>query len=314
MLTAAFFVPPLGTTQSERLDHDRLILIQQYLTSAAEREQESAAASPSEQSRNDNAEAGARATGAEGMMGKVFSPKRQRSYAVRGPKDNPDPHLSRHQRLREAAEFGMLGLLSSGAVGDPNVPTAPWGRETSLGVADSSAMGLFSGDIGDAFGAGGLGLSGLARGGGFRGDAVGVGNVGTLGHGSGEGPNSGFGAAHGRLPGTHAARAPKVGMGKTQVSGRLPKEVIQRIVRQNFGRFRLCYENGLTANPQLTGRVSVRFAISSNGTVSTASHGDSSLPDASVVRCVVRAFYGLTFPKPEGGIVTVVYPISFAPG
>jgi hypothetical protein len=26
----------------------------------------------------------------------------------------------------------------------------------------------------------------------------------------------------------------------------------------------------------------------------------------------VRAFYGLSFPQPEGGIVTVTYPISFS--
>jgi hypothetical protein len=29
---------------------------------------------------------------------------------------------------------------------------------------------------------------------------------------------------------------------------------------------------------------------------------------------VVRSFSGLSFPQPENGIVTVVYPISFAPG
>jgi hypothetical protein len=32
-----------------------------------------------------------------------------------------------------------------------------------------------------------------------------------------------------------------------------------------------------------------------------------------VVSCVSRAFYDISFPKPEGGIVTVVYPISFQP-
>jgi hypothetical protein len=29
---------------------------------------------------------------------------------------------------------------------------------------------------------------------------------------------------------------------------------------------------------------------------------------------VLSAFYGLSFPQPEGGIVTVVYPIMLAPG
>jgi Ca-activated chloride channel family protein len=102
-------------------------------------------------------------------------------------------------------------------------------------------------------------------------------------------------------------------MGASSVSGRLPPEIIQRIVRQNFGRFRLCYENGLRANPNLQGRVGVRFIIGRDGNVASASNGGSDLADAGVINCVTRAFYGLSFPQPEGGIVTVVYPILFAP-
>jgi hypothetical protein len=109
-------------------------------------------------------------------------------------------------------------------------------------------------------------------------------------------------------------RPPQVTTGATQVSGRLPPEVIQRIVRQNFGRFRLCYENGLRNNPNLHGRVSVRFVIGRDGTVSNVGNGGSDIPDSSVVSCVVRSFYGLSFPPPTGGIVTVTYPIMFAPG
>jgi hypothetical protein len=116
-----------------------------------------------------------------------------------------------------------------------------------------------------------------------------------------------------------AGRSPKVGVvrvGAMQVNGngRLPPAVIQRVVRQNFDRFRLCYENGLRNNANLQGRVSVRFVIGRDGAVSTVGNGDSDLPDGGVVSCVVRAFYGLTFPKPEGGIVMVTYPIQFTPG
>ncbi len=103
-------------------------------------------------------------------------------------------------------------------------------------------------------------------------------------------------------------------MGATQVSGRLPPEVIHRIVQQNFGRFRLCYENGLRNNRNLQGRVSVRFVIGRDGAVSSVGNGGSDMPDSGVVSCVVRAFYGLSFPQPEGGIVTVTYPIMFSPG
>jgi Ca-activated chloride channel family protein len=102
-------------------------------------------------------------------------------------------------------------------------------------------------------------------------------------------------------------------MGATSVSGRLPPEVIQRIVRRNFGRFRLCYEKGVRVNPTLAGRVQVRFVIGTDGSVMNAT-GSGDLPDKDVVACVASAFRGLSFPQPEGGSVTVSFPISFFPG
>ena len=312
----AFFVPARGLNDDEDLDKDALYMMQQYLKSAAEREQEEKEAEVV-QDNSDNKEGGTgtRAKGEEGSMGNPTTKAVNKRYAVQGPKDNPDPHIARQAALREAAEFGMIGLLNTGAAGDPNAPTAPWGRDTSLGSDDVSARGNMWGDeIGDAFGAGGLGLSGIGEGGGGRGEGIGLGNIGTLGHGAGTGTGQGFGAGHGRLGGSHQTKAPKVRMGATTVSGRLPPEVIQRIVRQNYGRFRMCYEQGLGRNPNLEGRVSARFVIGRDGAVSNASNGGSDLPDSGVVSCVVSAFYGLSFPQPEGGIVTVVYPIMLSPG
>jgi hypothetical protein len=313
----AFFVPPLGLTDDEGIDKDQLRLIQQYLKSAAEREQEEKETEQVAEENADNKEGGTgtRAKGEEGSMGNPTSKATNKRYAIQGPKDNPDPHIARAAALREAQEFGMIGLLNTGASGDPNAPTAPWGRDTSLGTDEVSARGNMWGDeIGDAFGAGGLGLSGIGEGGGGRGEGIGLGTIGTFGHGAGTGTGQGFGSGHGRLGGSHKTKAPKVRMGATTVSGRLPPEVIQRIVRQNYGRFRMCYEQGLARNPNLEGRVSVRFVIGRDGSVSNVANGGSDLPDSGVVQCVVRAYYGLSFPQPEGGIVTVVYPIMFAPG
>lgn len=103
-------------------------------------------------------------------------------------------------------------------------------------------------------------------------------------------------------------------MGTTTTGGRLPPEIIQRVVRQNYGRFRLCYENGLRGNPTLQGRVSVRFVIGRDGSVSQVGNGGSDLSDPAVTACVTSAFRGLSFPAPQDGIVTVVYPIVFTPG
>lgn len=54
-----------------------------------------------------------------------------------------------------------------------------------------TADAMWSEAIGDSFGAGGLGLSGIGEGGGGRGEGIGLGSIGTIGHGGGTGTGSG---------------------------------------------------------------------------------------------------------------------------
>jgi hypothetical protein len=216
-----------------------------------------------------------------------------------------------------AANFGLIGILNGGLMGDPNAPTAPWGQMDSSGNDPLSARGNMWGDsILDAFGSGGLALSGIGEGGGGRGEGIGLGDINTIGHGAGNGGLDGFGNGHGRFNGGKHKPKPLrvIPEGITHLNGRIPPEVIQRIVRQNYGRFRVCYENGLRTNPSLTGRVSVRFVIGRDGAVYQVGNAGSDMPNSAVVQCVASSFYGLSFLQPEGGIVTVVYPIMFTPG
>lgn len=312
MASAAFFTPGMGLTASDGIDRNDLILMQQYLDAAAEREELQKEVAGEADEAATSGESGKRAQDAEGAMGDTQSTATNRRYAVKGTPDNPDPHLARERALQDAATFGAIGLLSS-VTSDPNAPTAPWGRDESLGLDSQSALGgMFGDDIGHSFGSG-LGLTGTSSGGGEHGESIGIGAIGTFNRGMGPGGDNGFGNHHGRLPGTHNTKTFKMRTPGATVSGRLPPQVIQRIVRQNHGRFRLCYEKGLGANPSLSGRVTVRFVIGRNGAVSNVSNAGSSLANSDVVGCVVRAFYGLSFPQPEGGIVTVSYPIAFSP-
>jgi hypothetical protein len=96
-------------------------------------------------------------------------------------------------------------------------------------------------------------------------------------------------------------------------SGRLRPEQIQAVVRSNYDAFRKCYDAGLAHKPDLQGRVSVRFVIDAEGSVSNASVAGNELPDCDVTACVRDEFKKLTFPKPEGGNVTIVYPITLEP-
>jgi hypothetical protein len=96
--------------------------------------------------------------------------------------------------------------------------------------------------------------------------------------------------------------------------GRLPPETIQATVRAHFGALRTCYEAGLKRDPKLAGTVRVKYAFGEDGITTEAADDKSTLPDAGVVACVVGEFRKLTYPKAQGGNVTVVYPIQFAPG
>ena len=124
-----------------------------------------------------------------------------------------------------------------------------------------------------------------------------------------------LGADAGRLGGQG-----EPGDGGTVVSGRLPPEVIQRIVRKNYGQFRKCYQDGMKQEPNLQLRVVVRFVIGRDGTTTNVVHSHSGIQPsgadsvaAGVGSCVTGAFKGLKFPQPEGGIVTVAYPVHFTP-
>lgn len=101
---------------------------------------------------------------------------------------------------------------------------------------------------------------------------------------------------------------------KRPSNGRLPPETIQRIVRERYPKFRSCYEEGLRRDRNLIGRVTVRFVIGCDGTITSIEPVCTSMPDRDVVRCITEEYKPLRFPQPEGGIVTVVYPIMFSPG
>lgn len=321
VLSLAFFLPGMKGTDGESIDRDQADAMKPYLASIAEREREEQSDPVDVQAKIDQGGGtGAAAKNESGTMGSTVAPAANARYAVKGSADNTDPHIARERARLEAETFGMVGIL----LGSPeNAPVAAWARPDASGNDPKSANGnMWGPDLGDAFGANGLGLSGIGEGGGGLAEGIGLGDHGQLGHGLGDGTGpgigngpGGIGRGHGVVPGTYVPKGIKLREGNLDsVGGQIPPEVIQRIVRQNFGRFRLCYEDGLRTNPALGGRVAVRFVIDRHGSVAVASDGGSDLPDQNVIGCIVRGFQNLGFPEPKGGMVKVTYPILFTPG
>ncbi|HEU4412620.1 MAG TPA: AgmX/PglI C-terminal domain-containing protein [Polyangiaceae bacterium] len=318
----AYLRPTLGAVDDEDARRELLYRLQALSRANAEVE------APKDATAGDAGDGregspGARAKGPEGLAGVPKAAPSDRRLSARGPEDNASPRLpTREQQLEEARHFGTAGLLQDMARTDTFV--ALWTDPDAQGRDAKTHYGhLFGPEAGDAFGFNGLGLRGTGAGGDGKNESIGLGNIGTWGGVTGTcgGPDCGAGGRRGNgtsvglTVGSHKTRAPRLTpVGATVVGGRLAPETVQRIVRQNFGRFRMCYENGLKVNPSLQGRVAVRFVIGRDGAVASVANGGSDLPDAGVVSCVVRSFGSLSFPQPEGGVVTVVYPLTLTPG
>ena len=185
-----------------------------------------------------------------------------------------------------------------------SAPPVPSSSASSSAPVSSSALPFGGDPPSDSFVEGGLGMSGVGESAGGRGDGIGRGSVGQVGKPADSTASSASTGA--KLPKTI-----KLIEAGTDIQGRLPPDVIKRIVRANYPRFRACYTAALKQDRTLHGIVAVDFAIDPKGEVVGARAAKGTMPSGKVVECVVGVFATLSFPWPEGGAVKVHYPIDF---
>jgi hypothetical protein len=311
----AFFMPSLSSAEQDEIDRDHMVDIQKLLNASADKELEKQIDDSSSAGGADSLP-GDRAKGPEGQAGKPEA-KAQGRMALKGDKDR-EKSFSREQERQAAMDFGFIGYLATQTANDG--PNVPWGSVQNGPDAKSVMGSLFGQSIGEAPGFGGLGLTGPGSGGGGNNPWIGMNGIGGLGGTGGPGHCTGpscpgnIGVGKGGNGGGYAPKPftmrPE---GQVRVNGRLDPQIIQRIIQQNWGRYRFCYEAGLRNNPTLAGHVGVKFIIDRTGAVAMAMDSGSSLPDSSVNQCVARSFTALSFPAPEGGQVTVQYGFYFSP-
>lgn len=147
----------------------------------------------------------------------------------------------------------------------------------------------------------------VGRGGPRTGLASGAGGLGLRGTGQGGG-----GTGSGTLGGIQGAPIIKKRPVIIGEGGPLPREVIRRVIRTHQPEVRHCYEQQLTKQPSLAGRVVVKFTIQADGRVSAARVITDTLKTPAVANCLVRRVLTWRFPAPlGGGIVKVSYPFVF---
>ncbi len=100
--------------------------------------------------------------------------------------------------------------------------------------------------------------------------------------------------------------APTVTLETPIVLGAMKHPVIEAVIRGHLKEITSCYEQGFAARPDLAGRVSVSFTISSAGSVSKATVRRSTLGETAVEACVASVFSEMVFPQPVGGGIVIV--------
>jgi outer membrane biosynthesis protein TonB len=132
--------------------------------------------------------------------------------------------------------------------------------------------------------------------------------VSTAGQAGGKG-NSG-------LSGLSQGKIGAAGVGlieeESEISGGLDPEVIAQYIKSQLGQILYCYERQLSANPELFGKVAVKFTIGPNGQVEARNINNSTLKNTNVEGCILSKIAGWKFPAPQGGTrVLVTYPFLF---
>jgi hypothetical protein len=245
---------------------------------------------------NPDAGEGAKAKKEEGKVGK----KDAKMKKAKGNK----VEMQKKQVDKEIAEnAGVLGALRDGSELDGVFGSSNLSSDLAGGI------GGMIGAKGIQVGAGGLGSRGSGLGGG--GSADGLGGLGTKGRGSGR---SGYGSGGGSFGKKGTGGLGKIG-GDPIILGALDKSLIDAVIKRNMNQIRYCYQRQLTKNPNLGGKITVKFVIAKDGSVSKASIKSSTMGDKAVEGCITGRFMRFRFPEPKGGgIVIVSYPFIFQPG
>ncbi len=238
-------------------------------------------------SRPERKQEGARAKGKEGKRGQVTGRARRA--------------MERRRSDREAADgAGFMTLLNQGDF------FGGMFESTSLGSDLTSSLGSADGPKGNQFGTG-LGWEGDGPGGG--------GNVETLAGGTG---TRGWGGDGSSLDGGEPTGPKEEGTiqpGDDVITvGPIDSALIDEVVRRNINRFRYCYQRQLQRDPALQGKVTLKWVIAADGTVSTAAVKRDTMGNTAVTNCMLDVTRRLVFPQPKKGIVIVSYPFLFAPG
>jgi TonB family protein len=204
----------------------------------------------------------------------------------------------RRARLAEQVRnTGILKLLGAKADGSGSIADV-----LGKGDVDRDQEKAFQGVGGLTVATSDAALRGVKSGTGGSGKVADIGSL--RGVGAIAGSNTGAGATEKRVTGVVRSEAPAV-------DGELDPALVSKEVRARIGAVKACYERALKRNPNLSGKVKVRWTITAAGTVSGVDISDDTMGDSEVASCIKQLVARWRFPAPAGGSVEVEFPFVF---
>ena len=214
------------------------------------------------------------------------------------PEEKARLDAERRARLAEQVKnTGILKVLGAKADGAGNLADV-LGR----GDVDRDQQRAFEGVGGLTVASGDANLRGVKSGTGGSGK---VASIGSLRGGAGiAGASTGNVGSERKVTAVVKSEAPAV-------DGQLDPNIIVLEVRARMSAIKACYERALKRNPNLSGKVVVRWTITAAGTVNGVDIDQDTLGDSEVTNCIKGLVARWHFPTPQGGSVEVSFPFVF---
>jgi TonB family protein len=97
-------------------------------------------------------------------------------------------------------------------------------------------------------------------------------------------------------------------------SAELDAFVVRETIRRDLPRIHRCYQSARRDEPELAGKVSVRFAVVRKGYVQGVQVLENTTGNPAVERCVARVVGAIRFPSRRAGkSVRFTFPFVFVP-
>ncbi|MGK4000387.1 TonB family protein [Sorangium sp. So ce1024] len=97
------------------------------------------------------------------------------------------------------------------------------------------------------------------------------------------------------------------------LGGSISETQVRDVVNRHGELLDECYKIGVKSSPKFMGKVTVKATIGPSGKVNKADVLRSTTKSQQVDRCVADAFEQMQFPRPQGGVTTVItFPIEFS--